>query len=135
MQSTWSNDDSESCPGSGSVEATNGTDTDPMQCVSLNGAGAGTYFFGAKFKLPLAGNGTVCTVSFNSDQYCSDVIGTPANMGPNHGTYGGSGWQQLWTTATAPVGSLSAFVFCSFDLIGGATRMDQIYLNKGANNF
>ena len=135
MQSTWSNDDSESCPGSGSVEANNGTDTDPMQCVSLNGAGAGTYFFGAKFKLPLAGNGTVCTVSFNSDQYCSNVIGTPANMGPNHGTYGGSGWQQLYTTATAPAGSVSAFVFCSFDLIGGATRMDQIYLNKVANNF
>jgi hypothetical protein len=137
MQSFWTTDDSESCPGSGSVAGSvYGTDTDPAQCVSLGGTGggAGTYFLGAKFKLPLNGNGTQCEAGFASDQFCSIFLGVNAVIGPNGANYPGTGWQNLNTSVTVPAGALSAYVYCSFDVGGGSTKIDQIYLNK-TNSF
>jgi hypothetical protein len=110
-----------------------------MQCVPLSGAGggAGAYYFGAKFKLPLNGNGTRCEVAFASDQFCSSFPFAAGLffIGPNGASYPGSGWQNLYTTATAPAGTASAYISCSFDVTGGTTEIDQIYLNKSANNF
>lgn len=134
MTSYWTNDDSEGCAGSGSVTGAD-TDEDPMQCVVLT-EGGGTYHFGAKFKLPLNGNMTKCFVAFFTDRYCSVDSGSgPFYMGPNYVSYSGTGWMQFSTTATAPSGSLSAYVSCAFDTGGGDTAMDQIYLNKTANSF
>jgi hypothetical protein len=107
-----------------------------MQCVPLSGAGGGTgtYYFGAKFKLPLNGNGTQCELAFASDQFCSAIVAGPFYIGPNGASYPGSGWQNLYTTATAPAGTASAYIACSFDVTGGTTKIDQIYLSK-TNSF
>ena len=99
-----------------------------MQCLQLSEGGI--YYFGAKFKLPLAGNMTKCELIFFLDQSCSVDSGSPlVYMGPDYGNYPGTGWLGFSTSVQAPVGSQSAYVACAFAVGGGETKMDQIYLS------
>ena len=129
MTSSWASDDSEGCQGSGSIAGSN-TELDPMQCVPLSSWTGGTYYFGAKFKLPLTGNLTKCEVSFFLDGSCSAGGSASFTMGPgvDYGSYPGTGWRNFSVTATAPYGAHSAFVACGFDI--NTTQMDEIYLNQ-----
>ena len=129
MTSSWASDDSEGCQASGSIAGSN-TELDPTQCVPLSSWTGGTYYFGAKFKLPLTGNLTKCEVSFFSDGSCSVGGSASFTMGPgvDYGSYPGTGWRNFSVSAIAPYGAQSAFVACGFDI--NTTQMDEIYLNQ-----
>ena len=143
MQSYWTSDDADGChpdpgsglPGSGSVSGA-ATDGDPSQCVSLNGGGAGNYYFGAKFKFVNTWNTSFCTVSFYNDASCT-LLNTNSlytQMGPDTtDPYAAPSWRSYYIIEPAPVGAQSAKILCATD--NSTTEMDQFFLNKGAANF
>jgi hypothetical protein len=129
---SWSNEDSDGCPESGSVSGDN-TEEEPNQCFAV--PGGGTYYFGAKFKLPVVGGTTYCNLTFTTSTYCSPdaVWSSETRIGPpeGSGTWGGMGWQAFSATAQAPSGAKWGSVDC-FLL---ATKMDQVYVSQSDNSF
>ncbi|MGB8294552.1 MAG: hypothetical protein WCG85_03930, partial [Polyangia bacterium] len=129
---SWSNEDSDSCPESGSVSGEN-TDDEPSQCFPV--PGGGTYYFGAKFKLPVVGGTTYCNLTFTTSTVCSPdaVWSSETRIGPpeGSGSWGGTGWQAFSAIAQAPAGVQWGSVDC-FML---ATNMDQVYVSQSDNSF
>jgi len=128
---SWSNEDSDGCPESGSVSGDN-TNDEPNQCFPV--PGGGTYYFGAKFKLPVVGGTTYCNLTFTTSTVCSPdaVWSSETRIGPAEGSaVEGTGWQAFSSTAQAPSGAKWGSVDC-FML---ATKMDQVYVSQSDNSF
>jgi hypothetical protein len=117
-QATWSSDDADACPASGSVQV----DGSISRCfqVPLVPAGGVEYSLGMISKS--GSNG--CLGMFYQDSNCTQGAGTADFL-----NLGGGGSLTTWTPSVArspaPEGTLSIRVECG---LGESMRIDQIYL-------
>jgi hypothetical protein len=124
----WTNDDSEGCPFSGSLNAQNG-ENGPFQCLRVSGNTR--YFFGAKFKTNIPTDfPNTCSIYFNSDQNCLVATAPPlfaAISLPN----ASSAWLPTSTAVTSPPDAQSALMSCTPFF----ANMDEVYVNPNVNRF
>jgi len=127
---SWSSDDADGCPWSGSALVIN-TEGDPSQCFPI--PGGGTYYFGIRLQMPLYNGTSYCDVAFTTGTDCYGGGGTwsgQGRIGPTTGTWDGPGWASFSTTVVAAPGSQRGFIQCSLM----QTKLDQVYVNT-TNSF
>jgi hypothetical protein len=118
QRTTWSSDDSDGCPGSGSV--TIPADGMIERCFQVSTDGQSrAYVLG--FHSRLASNGAGCFGGFYSDSACSTPAGGADFL--NAGAGGpSSAWTSIATQVTAPTGTRFISVQCS------GMGIDRIFL-------
>jgi hypothetical protein len=133
MGATWSSDDADGCPGSGSAVVAYDI---PFfgsfsQCVV---ATPGTrYFFGYKYKQTQS-QSVLCDLWFFAGPTCSGniLVGGDLVLGGAESPI--TSWTRNSGSITAPAGTGSAAAHCQ-NQGGGSGNIDQVYMNATSNSY